>query len=50
MEINKDPDFRQRMADGGFELVDISVDKMPAFMAERTKVYVETAKRMGLLK
>jgi hypothetical protein len=38
------------MADGGFELVDISVEKMPAFMAERTKVYTEVARRMGLVK
>jgi tripartite-type tricarboxylate transporter receptor subunit TctC len=49
-EINKDPEFRKRMADGGFELVDISVEKMPAFMAERTKVYTEVARRMGLVK
>ena len=38
------------MADGGFELVDVGVDKMPAFMAERTKAYTEVAKRMGLVK
>ena len=50
LDINKDPDFRKRMAEGGFELVDIGVDKMAAFMAERAKVYTETAKRMGLLK
>ena len=50
MDINKDADFRQRMADGGFELVDVSVDKMPAFMAERAKVYTEAARRMGLIK
>lgn len=49
-EINRDPDFMKRMADGGFELTDIGVDKMPAFMAERTKVYTEIAKRMGLVK
>lgn len=49
-EINKDPEFRKRMADGGFELVDISVEKMPAFMAERTKVYTDVAKGMGLVK
>ncbi len=49
-EINRDPEFRQRMADGGFELTDITHDKMPAFMAERTKVYTEVAKRMGLVK
>ena len=50
LDINKDADFRKRMADGGFELVDIGVDKMPAFMAERTKAYTEVAKRMGLVK
>ncbi len=50
LDINKDPDFRQRMAENGFELVDIGVDKMPAFMTERAKVYVEAAKRMGLVK
>ena len=49
-EINRDPEFRQRMADGGFELTDITYDKMGAFMAERTKVYIEVAKRMGLVK
>ncbi|MEO8103131.1 MAG: tripartite tricarboxylate transporter substrate binding protein [Betaproteobacteria bacterium] len=49
-EINRDPEFRQRMADGGFELTDITYDKMPAFMAERSRVYAEMAKRMGLLK
>ena len=49
-EINRDPEFRQRMADGGFELTDITYDKMPAFMAERTKVYTEVARRMGLVK
>ena len=50
LDINKDPDFRQRMADGGFELVDIGVDKMAGFMAERSKVYIENARRMGLVK
>ncbi len=49
-EINKDTEFRARMAEGGFELVDIPYDKMPAFMAERSKVYSELGRRMGLLK
>jgi tripartite-type tricarboxylate transporter receptor subunit TctC len=49
-EINRDPEFRQKMAEGGFELVDITYDKMAAFMAERTKVYLEAAKLMGLAK
>ena len=50
LDINKDADFQKRMADGGFELVDVGVDKMPGFMAERSKVYIENAKRMGLTK
>jgi tripartite-type tricarboxylate transporter receptor subunit TctC len=49
-EINADPEFRQKMAEGGFELVDITYDKMPAFLAERTKAYMEAAKLMGLAK
>ena len=49
-EINRDAEFRQKMADGGFELIDVTYDRMAAFMAERTKAYVEVAKLMGLAK
>ena len=49
-EINRDPEFMKQMADGGFELIDITYDKMPAFMAQRRKAYVEIAKLMGLTK
>ena len=49
-EINRDPEFQKKMDELGFELTDITYEKMPAFMAERTKVYTELAKRMGLLK
>ena len=48
--INRDPEFRQRMIDGGFELIDVTYDKMPAFIAERTKAYLASAKLMGLAK
>jgi tripartite-type tricarboxylate transporter receptor subunit TctC len=48
--INRDPEFRQKMADGGFELVDITYDKMAAFVAERSKAYLEAARLMGLVK
>jgi tripartite-type tricarboxylate transporter receptor subunit TctC len=48
--INKDPEFRQKMAEGGFELVDVTYDKMAAFIAERTRAYLEIAKMMGLAK
>lgn len=49
-EINRDPDFRKQMLDLGFELVDITYDKMPAFMEERKKAYLSAAKLMGLAK
>lgn len=48
--INKDPDFRQKMAEGGFELIDVTYDRMAAFMAERRAAYLEAAKLMGLAK
>lgn len=49
-EVNKDPEFRQKMSELGFELIDVTYDKIPAFMADRGKVYVEVAKKMGLAK
>ena len=48
--INKDPDFRKQMVDGGFEPVDITVDRIPAFLAARKKDYEDVARKMGLLK
>ena len=47
-EINRDPEFMKQMADGGFELIDITYDKMPAFLVARRQAYVEIAKLMGL--
>jgi tripartite-type tricarboxylate transporter receptor subunit TctC len=49
-ELNKDPDILKWMADGGFEVVDVPFDKSAAFMAGRSKDYLEAAKRMGLVK
>ena len=48
--LNKDPEMRQKMIDGGFEPVDITYEMVPAFMADRTKAYMATAKQMGLAK
>jgi tripartite-type tricarboxylate transporter receptor subunit TctC len=48
--LNKDPETRKKLAEGGYDLVDISVDQMPAFIAERTKMYVQDAKDAGLVK
>ena len=48
--LNNDPEMKKLAADSGFELVNVGVDKMDAFMKERTKAYMEVAKRMGLVK
>ena len=38
------------MASQGIELIDITYDKMPAFIEERKKAYISIAKLMGLVK
>jgi tripartite-type tricarboxylate transporter receptor subunit TctC len=48
--LNKDPDLRKKMIDGGFEVIDVPVDKVPAFMQERSKEYLETARAIGMIK
>jgi tripartite-type tricarboxylate transporter receptor subunit TctC len=46
--LNADPEMKELAAKSGFELVDVGVDRMDAFMAERIRVYTEAGKRMGL--
>ena len=46
--INNDPEMKELAAKSGFELMDIGVDEMDAFMRDRVKVYTDIAKRMGL--
>jgi tripartite-type tricarboxylate transporter receptor subunit TctC len=48
--LNADPEMKELAFKSGFELVDVGVDKMDAFMKERIKAYMEVAKRMGLTK
>jgi tripartite-type tricarboxylate transporter receptor subunit TctC len=48
--LNKEPELRKRMVEGGFEVTDITYEQMPAFMKERTQDYMGTAKLMGLVK
>jgi hypothetical protein len=49
-ELNADPESRQKLADGGFDIVDVSLDQMPAFLEERKKGYLQDAKDAGLIK
>ncbi len=49
-EINRDPKFRKQMQDGGFELMDITYDKMGPFLEERKRAYIASARLLGLVK
>jgi tripartite-type tricarboxylate transporter receptor subunit TctC len=47
-QLNADPEMKELAAKSGFELINVGVEQMDAFMKERAKVYGETAKMMGL--
>ena len=47
-EIGKDAEYRRKMTEQGLEIVDITYDKMPAFLEERKKAYLAAAKLLGL--
>jgi tripartite-type tricarboxylate transporter receptor subunit TctC len=49
-EINRDPEFRRQMGEQGIEILDITYDKMPAFIEDRKKAYIASAKLLGLVK
>lgn len=48
--VNADPEFRQKMVDGGYVPLDVGHDRLPAFMAEQTRRYAEVGKLLGLVK
>jgi tripartite-type tricarboxylate transporter receptor subunit TctC len=46
--LNNDPEMKELAAKNGFELVNVGLEEMDAFMAGKVKVYTEGAARMGL--
>ena len=46
--LNADPEMKELAAKAGFELVNVGVDGMDAYMKARTRVYTDVGKRMGL--
>jgi tripartite-type tricarboxylate transporter receptor subunit TctC len=46
--MNADAEMQQLAAKSGFELVNVGVDQMDAFMKERIKVYQQVGRQMGL--
>ena len=48
MALNKDPQMKELAAKSGFELINVGVDDMDAFMKEKIALYTDSAKRLGL--
>ena len=46
--LNADPEMKELAAKNGFELVNVGVEQMDGFMKDKTKLYIEGAKRLGL--
>ena len=46
--LNAEPEMKELAAKSGFELVSVGVEEMDAFMKDKTRLYTEGAKRLGL--
>ncbi len=49
-KINKTPEFRSKMEEAGFALIDVPYDQVPSFMEKRITEYTEAAKDLGITK
>jgi tripartite-type tricarboxylate transporter receptor subunit TctC len=48
--LNAEAEMKALAEKNGFELIDVGVERMDAYMKERTVAYAATAKRLGLVK
>ncbi|KQT09298.1 tripartite tricarboxylate transporter substrate binding protein [Ramlibacter sp. Leaf400] len=48
MALNSDPEMKELASRSGFELVNVGLEQMDAFMADKTKLYTEGAGRLQL--
>ena len=46
--LNNDPEMKELAAKSGFELVNVGLEQMDAFMKDKKALYTESAKRLGL--
>ena len=46
--LNSDPEMKELAAKSGFELINVGVDQMDAFMKDKIRLYTEGAQRLGL--
>lgn len=49
-KVNQDADYRKKMKEGGFVVVDVPYEKMNAFMSARGKEYAAAARDVGMIK
>ena len=49
-ELNQDPAMRKQLTETGYDVIDVGLEQMPAFLAEKSRAYIEDAKAAGLLK
>ncbi len=47
-QLNNDPEMKELAAKSGFELVNVGVEQMDAFMQEKTRLYTAAAQQLGL--
>ena len=47
-QLNNDAEMKELAAKSGFELVNVGMDQMDAFMKEKTKLYTDSAQLLGL--
>jgi tripartite-type tricarboxylate transporter receptor subunit TctC len=50
LALNQEPVTRKKLTDDGYDVIDVTLEKMPAFLAEKGKAYIEDAKAAGLVK
>ncbi len=46
--LNNEPEMKELAARSGFELINIGVDQMDAFMKDKVRLYTDGAQRLGL--
>jgi len=46
--LNNDPEMKELAARSGFELINVGVEQMDAFMKDKVQLYTEGAQRLGL--
>jgi tripartite-type tricarboxylate transporter receptor subunit TctC len=48
--LNQDPAMRKTLSETGYDVIDITLEQMSGFLAEKSKAYIDDAKAAGLLK